>query len=102
MVAIKAHEAERTLARLDRAWRLILIYGPDTGLVSERASALARASVDDPQDAFQLVRMDGDGVAVAGHGERRTRLLAGGSQRVGALEIAGLDDDEGILRGGRQ
>ena len=63
MVAIKAHEADRTLARLDPAWRLVLIYGPDTGLVSERAAALARASVDDPNDAFQLVRMDGDGIA---------------------------------------
>ena len=63
MVAIKAHEAERTLARLDPAWRLILIYGPDAGLVSERAGALARASVDDPNDAFQLIRMDGDAVA---------------------------------------
>ena len=44
MVAIKAHEAERTLARLDPAWRLVLIYGPDAGLVSERAAGLARAS----------------------------------------------------------
>jgi len=63
MVAIKAHEAERTLARLDPAWRLILIYGPDAGLVSERAGTLARTSVDDPNDAFQLIRMDGDAVA---------------------------------------
>lgn len=63
MVAIKAHEAERTLARLDPAWRLVLIYGPDAGLVSERASALGRSSVDDPNDAFQLIRMDGDVVA---------------------------------------
>lgn len=63
MVAIKAHEADRTLARLDPAWRLILIYGPDAGLVSERAGALARAHVDDPTDAFQLVRMDGDSLA---------------------------------------
>ncbi|MCO5090514.1 DNA polymerase III subunit delta [Bosea sp. (in: a-proteobacteria)] len=63
MVAIKAHEAERSLARLDPAWRLVLIYGPDAGLVSERAAGLARASVDDPQDGFQLVRMDGDAVA---------------------------------------
>jgi len=63
MVAIKAHEAERTLARLDPAWRLVLIYGPDAGLVSERGSALARVSVDDPNDAFQLIRMDGDAVA---------------------------------------
>lgn len=63
MVAIKAHEAERTLSRLDPAWRLILFYGPDAGLVSERAAFLARKSVDDPQDAFQLIRMDGDAVA---------------------------------------
>lgn len=63
MVAIKAHEAERSLARLDPAWRLFLIYGPDSGLVSERAAALARAHVDDPQDAFQLVRMSGDDIA---------------------------------------
>jgi DNA polymerase-3 subunit delta len=63
MVAIKAHEADRALAKPDPAWRLVLIYGPDAGLVSERAAALARASVDDANDAFQLVRMDGDDVA---------------------------------------
>lgn len=63
MVAIKAHEADRTLARLDPVWRLVLIYGPDAGLVSERAGALARRSIDDPSDAFQLVRMDGDAIA---------------------------------------
>ena len=63
MVAIKTHEAGRTLARIDPAWRLILFYGPDAGLVSERGAALARTSVDDPLDAFQLVRMDGDSVA---------------------------------------
>lgn len=63
MVAIKAHEADRALARLDSAYRLVLIYGPDAGLVSERASALTRAHVDDPSDAFQLVRMSGDEIA---------------------------------------
>jgi DNA polymerase-3 subunit delta len=63
MVAIKAHEADRALARLDPACRLVLIYGPDAGLVSERAAALARAHVDDAGDAFQLVRMSGDDIA---------------------------------------
>ncbi|KRE06161.1 hypothetical protein ASE63_24530 [Bosea sp. Root381] len=63
MVAIKAHEADRALARLDPAYRLILIYGPDAGLVSERAATLARAHVDDANDAFQLVRMSGDDIA---------------------------------------
>jgi DNA polymerase-3 subunit delta len=63
MASIKAHEADRALARLDPAWRLVLIYGPDAGLVSERAATLARANVDDANDAFQLVRMDGDNIA---------------------------------------
>lgn len=63
MAMIKAHEADRALARPDPAFRLFLFYGPDAGLISERAAALARGSVDDPQDAFQLIRMDGDDVA---------------------------------------
>jgi DNA polymerase-3 subunit delta len=60
MAAVKAHEADRALARLDPALRLVLIYGPDSGLVSERARTLARANVDDVDDPFQLVRMSGD------------------------------------------
>jgi len=63
MAMVKAHEADRALARPDPAWRLFLFYGPDAGLVSERASALARSSVDDAHDAFQLIRMDGDEIA---------------------------------------
>lgn len=63
MAMIKAHEADRALARPDPSWRLFLFYGPDAGLISERAAALARGSVDDPKDAFQLIRMDGDAVA---------------------------------------
>ena len=63
MVAIKAHEAERTLQRPNPAWRVILLYGPDTGLIAERAAAISRAAVDDPSDPFQLIRMDGDAVA---------------------------------------
>jgi len=63
MASIKAHEAARTLARLDPAWRLFLLYGPDTGLVAERADALARANVDDASDPFLLVRMSGDAIA---------------------------------------
>jgi DNA polymerase-3 subunit delta len=41
----------------------VLIFGPDAGLVRERAEALVRASVDDPGDPFQLARLDGDDLA---------------------------------------
>lgn len=63
MVAIKAHEADRALARLDPACCVILLYGPDSGLVSERAAAVAKRAVDDPLDCFQMVRIDGDSLA---------------------------------------
>jgi DNA polymerase-3 subunit delta len=63
MVAVKAHEADRALATLDRAVRVVLFYGPDQGLVSERAAALAEKSVTDSSDPFQLVRIDGADLA---------------------------------------
>ena len=39
---------------------IILLYGPDAGLVRERADALLASAVDDPNDPFSLVRLDGD------------------------------------------
>ena len=39
---------------------IILLYGPDAGLVRERADALIASAVDDPNDPFSLVRLDGD------------------------------------------
>ena len=35
-------------------------FGPDAGLVRERADALIASAVDDPTDPFALVRIDGD------------------------------------------
>src|SRR5437868_7995534 len=61
MVALKASEIERFLARPDRP--IVLVFGPDAGLVRERVEALVRGSVDDPKDPFQLARLDGDELA---------------------------------------
>lgn len=63
MVAVKAHEADRFLSSPDRAIRIFLFYGPDQGLIGERAQVVARASVSDPDDPFQLVRIDGAGLS---------------------------------------
>ena len=60
MVALKAAEVERFLARPDRVPAIVLLYGPDAGLVRERAQALINASIDDPADPFQLSRLEGD------------------------------------------
>ena len=63
MVAVKASEVDRFLARPDPARPIVLVFGPDAGLVRERAEALVRASVDDPKDPFQLARLEGDDLA---------------------------------------
>jgi DNA polymerase III subunit delta len=60
MVAVKASDVDTYLARLDRAAPVVLIFGPDAGLVSERVNAVIAASVDDPADPFSLVRLDGE------------------------------------------
>ncbi len=39
----------------DKSFRACLIYGPDRGLVAERAETLARAIVPDTNDAFRVV-----------------------------------------------
>jgi len=60
MVAVKAGNADAFLARADGLPGVILIFGEDSGLVSERVKALIKASVDNPDDPFSLVRIDGD------------------------------------------
>jgi DNA polymerase III subunit delta len=63
MVALKASEIEKFLVRPDPARPIVLVFGPDAGLVRERAEALVRASIDDAKDPFQLARLDGDDLA---------------------------------------
>src|SRR5581483_11998685 len=60
MVALRGREIDAYLARPDPARPIILLYGPDAGLVRERAEALLASAVDDPSDPFSLVRLDGD------------------------------------------
>jgi DNA polymerase-3 subunit delta len=63
LVALKTSEIEPFVARPDPSRAVVLIFGPDAGLVSERADAIIRASVDDTNDPFSLVRLDGDTLA---------------------------------------
>ena len=63
MVALRGKEIDSFLARPDPSRPIVLLYGPDAGLVRERADALMASAVDDPNDPFSLVRMDGDELA---------------------------------------
>jgi DNA polymerase-3 subunit delta len=63
MTAIKASDVDRFIAKPDPAQPIVLVFGPDTGLVRERVDALVHASVDDPDDPFALARIEGDELA---------------------------------------
>jgi DNA polymerase-3 subunit delta len=60
MVALKAGDVERFVARPDPGMPIVLVYGPDFGMVSERVAALVRVSVDDPADPFALALLGGE------------------------------------------
>ncbi len=48
------------MARPDAARPVVLVFGADAGLVRERAEKIIKASVDNPDDPFSLVRLEGD------------------------------------------
>ncbi len=63
MVEIRPAEADRFLARPDPAIRLILIFGNDSGLVSERAAAFAAAVGGEAADPLAQVRLESSELA---------------------------------------
>lgn len=63
MVAKKASEVDRFLSKPDVQFSVILIYGPDKGLVSERAQNFAKASGTDLLDPFSTIRIDAEDAA---------------------------------------
>lgn len=58
MTALKTNEIDKFIAKPSAP--VVLVYGPDNGLVRERVDALIRASVDDPADPFALARIESE------------------------------------------
>ena len=99
MVAIKASAVDAFLARPQPEIFAVLIYGPDAGLVAERADALSRRALEGSDDPFALVRLEGDDlasdpgrladeartIALFG-GKRVVRVRVGGRSAVAAVE----------------
>ena len=71
MTALKSRDIDAFLAKPDPKQPIILLYGPDAGLVRERADALIASAVDDPNDPFSLVRIDGDELVIRALAPRR-------------------------------
>jgi DNA polymerase III subunit delta len=60
MTAFKAHEVDRVIATRLAEFPLVLLYGPDNGLVTERAALIAKATAKD--DPANILSLDGDRV----------------------------------------
>jgi DNA polymerase-3 subunit delta len=99
MTAVRPAEADAVLSRIDPLRPVILLYGPDSGLVRERAQTYLKRALAGTDDPFGLIRLDGDELAgnpirlieeastVALFGGRRVvSLRAGGKNIVPALE----------------
>ena len=94
MTAIKAFDIDKFIAKPDPAMPIVLVYGPDAGLVRERVDALVKASVDDPNDPFAFVRIEGEDLSgnpsrlveeahtIPLFGGRRAVLVRAGSRNI--------------------
>jgi DNA polymerase-3 subunit delta len=66
MSEVKSHEFDNFLQRSAAIYRLFLLYGPDRGLVSERASELAGSFGLPLDDPFAVVKLDAGSLQGAG------------------------------------
>lgn len=100
MVAIANREIDAYVAKPNPAHAVILIFGADVGLVRERADALITSAVDDVNDPFSLVRLEGDELAADPSrlvdealtvplfgGRRAIRVRAGGRNFASSVEL---------------
>ncbi len=89
---IPAYKVDGFIARPDKSCRVVLIYGPDHGLMKERADSLTRHFVPDLQDPFNIAilesaRWQGDqGLLEA---EAQAGSLMGGLR---VVRVQGADD----------
>lgn len=79
------------LQRPDPGVRAVLCYGPDAGLVQERAAALAAAICPDPRDPFRIADLAAAALAAdpARLADEAAQIAFGGGRRVIRVRDAG-------------
>src|SRR5262245_64516462 len=60
---IDARSLARFIKQPDPACQAVLVFGEDSGLVRERAEAIARTVVEDLADPFRVADLTGDTIA---------------------------------------
>jgi DNA polymerase III subunit delta len=62
MAKLKAHEVDGFLSRTATGYHIYLVYGPDRGLVSERATTIAKSTKIPLDDPFCVIHLDGTAI----------------------------------------
>ena len=92
MAQKKANEVDSFLARPMSSFPVVLLYGPDKGLVSERARRFAEASKLPLDDPFAVIRMEADEIEADPAklaDEARTISMFGGQRLIWIKNAAG-------------
>ena len=63
MAQIKANLVDGFIVKPNPSYKVILIYGQDTGLIAERADRLAQTYLKDSSDPFAMLRLDSGEIA---------------------------------------
>lgn len=104
---VKNHEADRFVAAPPAALQAALVFGPDAGLVQERAEKLLKTVVPDLTDPFNSVditeaallddkaRLFDEAAAISMMGGRRVIRVRGGGNDLAALFESFLDGHAG-------
>jgi DNA polymerase III subunit delta len=113
---VKPQEADRFAANPPKALRAALVYGPDAGLVQERAEKLLKSVVADLADPFNVMdlsesallsdpaRLADEAAAISMMGGRRVVRVRGATNNLSDLFEQFLDDPPGdalvVVEGG--
>jgi len=113
---VKTSEADRYVAHPPKTLIAALVFGPDTGMVRERAETMMKTVVDDLNDAFRVAdlddstlvsdpaRLSDEAAAISMLGGRRVVRVRGAGNSLARVFEAFLDDPAGdaliVVEGG--
>ena len=104
---VKSHEADRYVTSPPKGLAVALVYGPDAGLVQERAEKLLKSVVPDLTDPFNVAdlseatlladpaRLADEAAAISMMGGRRVVRVRGAGNDLADLLESFLDDPKG-------
>lgn len=97
---IKGKSLNAAIASPPQAWRAVLLYGPDEGLVRETATTIARSIVTDLSDPFRTVQLSGTQLRddpTRLHDEAAAISMTGGRR---VIRLYGITDSHAALFSG--